>query len=128
MGETDAACAKDELIAKSVEAQLKKEMTAVAKLEKRERQLAEKKLCVRDLAIAEQLAAEICEEESRLRLNELADRRLAEKLVKDERAALAQLPQTQEKLKELASQINGNAPIPTRTKLRNKLASMRKSQ
>lgn len=125
--ETVAACSKDEVLARAVEAQLQKEMTRVAKLERRERTLADKKLCANDLVMAEQLAAEIVEEERKLRALEAADRRLASRLVKGEQNVLKQLPQTEEALKGLSSKINGDAPVPLRSRLRGKLVSLRKS-
>ena len=168
-------CSKDELLAQQVESQLKKEMVRVAKLERRQRQLAEKKLCHGDMAMAEQLAAEIMEEEARLRADETADRRLASALIKGEQHVLKALPQvsaearpqqkallprgphslaaltpldltpldltsprltsprltfpsyqTEETLRALSSQINGDAPVPLRSKLRGKLNSLMK--
>lgn len=106
---------------------LKKETVRVAKLERRERQLAEKKLCKQDLALAEELAADIIEEEGRLRALEAQDRRLAQQLVSGEHEVLRQLPQTEEKLRALSREINGDAPVPLRTRLRGKLDSLRKS-
>lgn len=40
--------------------------------------------------------------------------------------ALASLPQTEEKLRTLNSRINGEGPVPMRTRLRAKLGLMRK--
>merc|ERR1719440_663985 len=109
-----------------MEAQLRKEAARVAKLEKRERQLAQKKLCKGDLAMAEQLATEIENEEAELAALEAKDRRLAAKLVKEEGAVLAAMPQTEEKLKTLSRTINGDGPVTMRTRLRAKLGAMRK--
>ena len=78
------ACDKDELIAQQLEAQMKQEAVRVAKLEKRERKLAEKKLCKSDVGMAEQLAADIENEEAKLRELERKDRLLARQLVKEE--------------------------------------------
>ena len=78
------ACDKDELIAQQLEAQLKQEAVRVAKLEKRERKLTEKKLTKGDIAMAEQLAADIENEEAQLRELERKDRLLARQLVKEE--------------------------------------------
>ena len=118
----EAACQKDHLLAQQVETMLRKDTVRVAKLEKREQQLKE----LKDVALAEQLASEILEEEQKLALREAADRKLAAELVKDEFNVLKGLPQTEEKLRALATNINGNAPVPLRSRLRNKLASMRK--
>jgi len=124
--DTDTACSKDEQIAREMEAQLRKEAARVAQLEKRERQLAERKLCKGDIAMAEQLAADIDQEEAELRALERQDRRLASKLVAEESKALANMPQTEEKLKTLSRAINGDGPVSLRTRLRAKLATVRK--
>lgn len=124
--ESVAACDKDELIAQQLEAQLKQEAVRVAKLEKRERKLTEKKLTKGDIAMAEQLAADIENEEAQLRELERKDRLLARQLVKEEGKALAALPQTEEKLKGLATSINGDSHLPMRTRMLAKLGSMRK--
>jgi len=123
--DTDAACEKDEAIAREMEAMLKKEAVRVAKLERRERQLANKKLCKGDLAMAEQLAADIEREEEELLATEAKDRRLARSLVKDENRALAALPQTEEKLRHLSRSINGDGPVSMRTRMRAKLVGLR---
>jgi len=125
--QTIEACDKDEMLAQQLEAQLKKEMVRVAKLERRERQLAEKKLCQDDVAMAERLAAEILEEEERLRAAEVADRRLAAQLVKDEQQVLKALPQTEETLRSLSTKINGDPTVPLRSKLRSKLNALYKA-
>ena len=106
---------------------MKKEALRVAKLERRERQLAERKLCKGDLQAAEQLACEIEEEEHQLRQIERRDRRLATQLVKQEGRALESLPQTEEKLRELSKAINGDGPMSMRMRMRAKLQRMRKS-
>lgn len=119
------ACEKDEQIAREMEAMLNKDAVRVAKLERRERQLASKKLCKGDLVMAEQLAADIEHEEEALRATEAKDRRLAASLVKDERKALACMPQTEEKLRHLGRSINGEGPVSMRTQLRAKLVAVR---
>lgn len=98
----EAACERDERLARQVEAELCKEAGRVAKLEKRERDLAQRKLCKADLQVAEQLAAEIEEQEAAILRDERRDRRLAQQLVKRESKLLQQLPQTEEKLHALA--------------------------
>lgn len=123
--DTSAACDKDEQIAREMETQLKKEAVRVAKLERRERELAEAKLCKGDALMAEQLAADIQAEESRLRAVEAKDRRLASSLVKEESSVLASLPMTEEKLRHLSRSINGDGPVSMRTRLRAKLTTMR---
>ena len=123
--ENVAACEKDEALARQLEEQLKVEAVRVAKLEKRERQLAQRKLCKGDLQAAEQLAFEIEEEEYQLQQVERRDRRLAQQLVKQESKALASMPQTEEKLKELSKAINGDGPMSMRMRMRAKLSSMR---
>ena len=102
-----------------------KEAARVAKLEKRERALKEKKLTKGDLALAETLAQDIDREEEALRELERKDRRLAQQLVKNEGDALKNLPQTEEKLRTLSRQINGEAPPSVRTRLRARLNSLR---
>jgi hypothetical protein len=117
----DDACSKDELIARQLESQLKK-----AKLEKRERELQQKKMCKGDWYVAEQLAIEIEREVAQLEREERRDRQLARKLVKTESKLLTQLPQTEEKLRTMAREVNGEN-VPLRTRLRAKLGAMRKS-
>ena len=123
----ETACERDEKMARHLEAQLQKEATRVAKLEKRERALAERKLCRNDLQLAEELAAEIEAQEAALIAEERRDRRLAQKLVKQESKLLKDLPQTEEKLKTMARTVNGPESVPMRSKLAAKLGSMRKS-
>ena len=120
------ACSKDEMLARQLEAQLKKEAIRVAKLEKRERDLANRKMCKDDVKLAEQLAVEIDREQEQLALDEARDRRLAQKIVKEERALLKDLPQTEEKLRTMAREVNGVEALPMRTRLRAKLGAMRK--
>ncbi len=120
------ACERDELIAKQIEVQMQQEAARVAKLERRERVLAERKLCKGDLAMAEQLATDIETEEMSLRELERKDRRLAQQLVKEEGKVLATLPQTEEKLRTLSKTFNGEANPSMRTKMRARLNAMRK--
>jgi len=124
---TVAAVEKDEALAREIETQLQKDTVRVAKLERRERQLAQRMLCKDDLQLAEQLAADIIDEEMKLRSLEEKDRMLARQLVKDEQAVLQSLPQTAESLRKMASEINGDAPAPMRLRLRAKLSAMRKT-
>jgi len=123
----ETACEKDERLARQLEAEYQKEAARVAKLEKRERALAQRKLCKKDLQIAEELAAEIEAQEQALLREEARDRRLARQLVKQETKLLKELPQTQEKLKTMACTVNGPESVPMRTRLAAKLGSMRKS-
>ena len=97
----------------------------VAKLEARERKLAERKLHKEDFALAEQLAADIDREEAELRELERKDRRLAQTLVKEEGKVLSSLPKTEEKLVEMSKAINGEN-VSMRTKLRAKLQGLRR--
>lgn len=123
----NAECSKDEVFAKQLEAQLRKEALEVSKLEKRERELAHRKLCKDDLRIAEQLAADIERQEAQLIEDERRDRRLARELVKSEGKLLAELPQTEEKLRTLAREFNGSGEeVAMRTKMHAKLGSLRK--
>lgn len=122
----EAACDKDEHLARQLESQLKAEAVRVAKLERRERQLAERKLCKADVRLAEQLAADIEEEENQLLDIERRDRRLAARLVKEESKALQSLPQTEEKLRQLSGSINGHQPVGVRARLAAKLSALRK--
>lgn len=123
---TKEECSKDEEIARAMEAQEKKEAVRVAKLERRERLLADRKLTKGDIKLAEQLAADIDREECELRELERKDRRLAQELVKHDSKTLAELPQTEEKLKHLSRTINGGGQVPMRTKLTAKLAGLRR--
>ena len=52
-------------------------------------------------------------------------RRLAQRLVKEEGKALENLPQTEERLRELSNSINGEGKPSMRMRLRAKLAGMR---
>jgi hypothetical protein len=124
---TAVAAERDEALAREIEAQLKKDTVRVAKLERRERQLAQRMLCKDDVTLAEELANEIVEEELKLRCLEQQDRKLAAQLVKGEQQVLKSLPQTEERLRSLASEINGNEPMPMRMRLRAKLNSLKKS-
>lgn len=124
----ESACAsvsKDEHFARQLDAQLQKEALQVAKLEKRERELARRDLCKDDLRIAEKLAADIDQQEQQLIIDERRDRRLAQQLVKSESKLLAELPQTEEKVRTLARDING-VEQPLRTRMHAKLGSLRK--
>ena len=123
---TESACAKDELLAKQLEAQERKEALRIAKLEKKVRVAAERKACKGDLAMAEQLAVDIEQEEHEMRERERKDRKLASALVKQESKVLESLPQTEEKLLSMSREINGDAPVPMRTRLFAKLQSLRK--
>jgi hypothetical protein len=123
----DATCSKDELIAQQLDAQLKREAVRVAKLEKRERELMRRKLCKDDWQVAEQLALDIEREQAALERDERRDRQLARQLVKQEAMLLRELPQTEEKLRSLAHEVNGAEPTPLRSRLRAKLGSLRKS-
>jgi len=119
-----AAVSKDEHFARRLDAQLQKEAQQVAKLEKRERELAQKKLCKDDMRVAEQLAADIEQQEQQLLADERRDRRLAQQLVQSESKLLADMPQTEEKVRSLARDINGAPPM--RTRMHAKLGTLRK--
>jgi len=123
-GQIDTA--KDERLARQLDDQLRKEAEQVAKLEKRERQLADKELCHSDLRMALSLAQEIEAQEQALIRDEKRDRRLAEQLVKEEGKLLKDLPQTEEKLKMMAKSINGEM-LPMRTRLLARLGVSRKA-
>jgi len=123
----EAACDKDERLARQLEAELQREMVSVAKLEKRNRELVQRTQCKSDTKLAEELAAEIDAQEQALLREERRDRKLAAQLVKQESKLLKELPQTEEKLKTMARTVNGEEPPTMRTKLVAKLSSMRKS-
>ena len=123
-GQIDTA--KDERLARQLDDQLRKEAEQVAKLEKRERQLADKELCHSDLRMALSLAQEIEAQEQALIRDEKRDRRLAEQLVKEEGKLLKDLPQTEEKLKMMAKSINGEM-LPMRARLLARLGVSRKA-
>jgi len=123
------ACVKDEDYARQIDAELQKEALRVAKLERRERQLAEKKLCKDDWEAAARLAEDILAEEAELRKAERRDRKLAQTLVREESKVLAGLPKTEEKLRTLSRTINGSDGTvggSMRMRLRAKLSLMRK--
>ena len=61
-----------------------------------------------------------------MRERERKDRKLASALVKQESKVLESLPQTEEKLLSMSREINGDAPVPMRTRLFAKLQSLRK--
>ena len=122
----ESAIERDERLARQLEAELQKEALQVAKLEKQQRQLAERKLCRNDLKIAEDLALEIEAQELALMREERRDRALASKLVKQESKLLKSMPQMEEKLKTIAKEVNGDT-VSMRARLTAKLGSMRKS-
>ena len=122
----ESAIERDERLARQLEAELQKEALQVAKLEKQQRQLAERKLCRNDLKIAEDLALEIEAQEQALMREERRDRALASKLVKHESKLLKSMPQMEEKLKTIAKEVNGDT-VSMRARLTAKLGSMRKS-
>ena len=122
----EASCSRDEVLARKLDEQERAEAERVAKLEKRQRELSQRKERKEDAKLAEQLAIDIEREHEKLELDEARDRRLAQKLVAEESKLLKDLPQTEEKLRTMAREVNGPERVSVRTRLRAKLNTMRK--
>lgn len=122
--------AADERVATKMAARMRAEANRIAKLEERQKKLAEKKLVSADIAQARALQKEIEQEEMELLQQECADtmlaRSMSSKIRADERKALAKEAADAKLARKLArGQEGGAASLPLRTMLRCKLGALR---